>query len=160
PVRRVRSPSNFAPRVRNATAVTIRVDRAPNVGREGGARSTMWHTLRALLTTLALVGLPGATFAQSAPSMTVQRTPNYTVVLDAGPGDSHMMTEQMDQGMAANHHLEVRITHGDSDMLVTDVTPTIRVTDKDSGESRDLPHVMGMSESMMHGESDFHYGQD
>src|SRR5205823_2817619 len=40
-----------------------------------------------------------------------------------------------------------------------DVTPTIRITDKLSGTSRDLPQVMGMYGSSM-GMSDFHYGQN
>ncbi len=133
------------------------------------------------LTLAGLVCLPTAAFAQMAPTTLVQRTPNYTLVLDIGAVESivspmdamhgmagevavsgqnvGMMSDTMDQGMAANHLVEVRITQGDSSMVVSDVTPTIRVTDKATGESRDLPHVMGMYGSTM-GPADFHYGQN
>ncbi|HEY3059121.1 MAG TPA: hypothetical protein VGL99_09130 [Chloroflexota bacterium] len=133
------------------------------------------------LTLAGLVSLPTAAFAQMAPTTLVQRTPNYTLILNVGPVESmvspmdamhgmagevavsgpgaSMMSDMMDQGMAANHHLEVRITQGDSTMVVADVTPTIRLIDKATGESRDLPHVMGMYGSTM-GPTDFHYGQN
>jgi hypothetical protein len=70
-----------------------------------------------------------------------------------------MMTPSMDQGMAVNHHLEIHITRNDTGAVVNDVTPIIRVTDKASGESRDLPQVMAMVGAQM-GPSDFHYGQN
>ncbi len=129
--------------------------------------------------------LPVAASAQTAPAMMVERTPHYTLNLAIGPvesmvssmdamhgqvGDvalnavpmSHDMSKQsdhMDQGMAVNHRLEVHITQADSNSVVTDVNPTIRIIDKSSGESRDLPQVMGMYDSAM-GMSDFHYGQN
>jgi hypothetical protein len=123
---------------------------------------------------------------QMAPSMLVERTPHYTLNLVIGPveptvsamdamhaqtGDvamngggpmSHdmgMLSDQMDQGMAANHRLEVHITQGDSGSVVMDLTPTVRITNKLSGEARDLPQVMGMYGAAM-GMSDFHYGQN
>src|SRR5207248_2255279 len=65
----------------------------------------------------------------------------------------------MDQGMAANQHLEVQITQAATGNIVMDVTPTIRITDKPTGTSRDLPQVMGMYGSTM-GPTDFHYGQN
>jgi hypothetical protein len=135
---------------------------------------------------VGLVCLPAAGFAQMTPTMLVERTPHYTLNLDIGPvepmvsamdsmhgttgevavnGDnmmSHdpgMMSDQMDQGMAANHHLEVHIAQADSGSVVMDVTPTIRITDKASGATRDLPQVMGMYGASM-GMSDFHYGQN
>jgi hypothetical protein len=65
----------------------------------------------------------------------------------------------MDQGMAANHHLEVQISQAATGSVVMDVTPTIRLTDKLTGTSRDLPQVMGMYGATMD-PSDFHYGQN
>ena len=70
-----------------------------------------------------------------------------------------MMTPSMDQGMAVNHHLEIHITRNDTGAAVNDVTPIIRITDKATGESRDLPQVMAMVGVQM-GSSDFHYGQN
>jgi hypothetical protein len=70
-----------------------------------------------------------------------------------------MMSTGMDQGMAVNHHLEVHLTRNDTGAVVNDVTPTIRITDKATGESRDLQSVMAMY-GMQMGPSDFHYGQN
>jgi hypothetical protein len=132
-----------------------------------------------------LVCLPAAAFAQAAPTMLVERTPHYALNLSIGPveqmvsamdamhgmagevaaatpamgHDMGMMSDQMDQGMAANHHLEVHINQADSGSVVMDVTPTIRITDKVTGASRDLPQVMGMYGASM-GMTDFHYGQN
>ena len=129
--------------------------------------------------------VPAAAFAQSAPMKMVQQTPRYTVVLDIGPAehmvspmdamhgqngevvvnsgmmssDTAMMSGMMDQGMAANHHVEVHIALADSGAVVMDVTPTIRITDKSTGVARDLTAVMGMYGSAM-GPADFHYGQN
>jgi hypothetical protein len=143
-------------------------------------------TARALgIVVAGLVCLPSATFAETAPMTLVERTPHYTLNLGIGPvqpmvsamdanhgmsgevavnggmmsHDASMMSDHMDQGMAANHHLEVHIAQADSSMVVMDVTPTIRIVDKLSGESRDLPQVMGMYDAAM-GMSDFHYGQN
>jgi hypothetical protein len=113
--------------------------------------------------------------------MMVERTPQYTVVLAVGPavpimspmdamhgqmgevavtgGDAAMMANHMDQGMAINHNVNVHIALADSDSVVMDVTPTIRVTDKSTGVTRELPAVMGMYGSSM-GTADFHYGQN
>src|SRR5947207_11983208 len=99
----------------------------------------MWHKGPLTLGVLAagLLCLPAAAFAQTAPSMLVQRTPNYTLVLDIGPVETMvspmdamhgmsgevavtggsmngMMSDHMDQGMAANHHLEVQISQAAS----------------------------------------------
>jgi hypothetical protein len=132
-----------------------------------------------------LVCLPASSFAQTAPAMLVERTPHYTLNLAVGPvqpmvsamdamhgmpgevavtggamnDTTGMMSDHMDQGMAANHHLEVQIAQSDSGSIVMDVTPTIRITDKSTGASRDLPQVMGMYGASM-GASDFHYGQN
>ncbi len=70
-----------------------------------------------------------------------------------------MMTPGMDQGMMVNHHLEAHITRNDTGAVVNDVTPTFRVTDKVTGESRDLPQVMGMY-GVVTGPTDYHYGQN
>jgi hypothetical protein len=66
----------------------------------------------------------------------------------------------MDQGMPANYHLEVQIRVTATNALVTDATPpTIRITNKSTGQFRDLTDVMGMYDSRL-GMSDFHYGQN
>jgi hypothetical protein len=75
--------------------------------------------------------------------------------VSAGAG---MMAESMDSGMAVNHHLDIRVTDS-SDNPVMDLTPMIRVTDKVTGESRDLPELMGLYGASM-GPADFHYGQN
>jgi len=73
-------------------------------------------------------------------------------------GSSTNMTGTMtDQGMAVNHHLEVHISQNGT--VVDSVTPVIRVTDKSTGQFRDLPDIMSMFDSQM-GMSDFHYGQN
>jgi hypothetical protein len=76
-----------------------------------------------------------------------------------GMGTTANMSTAMDQGMGVNHHLEIHITRNDDNSGVQDVTPVIRVTDKATGESRDLPQVMGMYSAQM-GPADFHYGQN
>src|SRR5216683_7806790 len=141
---------------------------------------------RALGVTVAgLLCLPSLSFAETAPTMRVERTPHYTLnlaigqvqpmvsAMDAVHGmagevagndsmmshDANTMSEPMDQGMAANHYLEVHIAQADSGTIVMDVSPTIRIVDKATGESRDLPHVMGMYGASM-GMSDFNYGQN
>jgi hypothetical protein len=120
----------------------------------------------AVIALAGLMCLPGAASAQMAPEIQVQRTPHYTVGLTVGavsatdqPADMHMMADEADQGMAVNHGLDVRITAGDTEMVVSDVTPTIRITDKTTGASRDLPNVMAMHDMAM-GASDLHYGQN
>jgi hypothetical protein len=70
-----------------------------------------------------------------------------------------MMSPAADQGMGVNHHLEFHITRNSNGAVVSDVTPIVRVTDKLSASSRDLPEVMGMMDSGMT-MADFHYGQN
>ena len=129
-----------------------------------------------------LVCIPSVSFAQTVPTMLVERTPQYTLNLSIGPvqptvsamDSMHGMTGEVvvdggmmghdasmmsDQGMAANHYLSVHISQADSGSVVMDVTPIIRIVDKTSGESRDLPQVMGMYGASM-GMSDFNYGQN
>jgi hypothetical protein len=52
-----------------------------------------------------------------------------------------MMSTDADQGMVANHHLQVHLTRNDTGAVVQDVTPTIRITDKVTGISRDLSYT-------------------
>jgi len=74
-------------------------------------------------------------------------------------GNQAMMAPQSaDQGMPVNHWLDVHVTQAATGAAVSDVTPTIRIVDKSTGESRDLPTVMGMAGGMS--ASDFHYGQN
>jgi len=61
--------------------------------------------------------------------------------------------------MPVNHHLEVRITRNDTWTIVGDVSPTIRVRNKATGVSRDLPQVMAMY-GVQTGPTDIHYGQN
>src|SRR5258707_8880837 len=106
----------------------------------------MWHKgqrnmARAMgLLTIGLLCVPTAAFAQAAPPMLVQRTPNYALVLGIGPAETmvspmdamHGMAGEvavtggsmthMDQGMAANHHVEVQITQAATGSVVMDVT--------------------------------------
>jgi hypothetical protein len=115
-------------------------------------------------------------------SMRVERTPAFDVVLTIGPamaptmqpsastdmGMSHdmsmnatqmtMQPQQADQGMAVNHWIDVHVADSGSGATASDVTPTIRIVDKSSGEAHDLPSVMGMRGGMS--PSDFHYGQN
>jgi hypothetical protein len=117
--------------------------------------------------------------------MHVEQTPAFDVVLTIAPaqmmspttmqssaptdmGMSHdtsmagtemtMQPQQADQGMAVNHWIDVHVTQSGSGAVVSDVTPTIRIVDKSTGEARDLASVMGMSGGMS--PSDFHYGQN
>jgi len=111
---------------------------------------------------VAVLALPTLAHAQAQPAMgptRVERTLNYTLTLGIGAAEEMAPQISTDQGMVVNHHLELRVMHADSDMMVTDVTPVIRITDKLSGVSRDLPQVMGMLDPGM-GMTDFHYGQN
>src|SRR5438105_2543805 len=123
--------------------------------------------------------LPAVAHAQADSMTRVERTPAYDVMLLIGPAQEPsplmamqpdqsadmamghgpgMLSDQADQGMAVNHRLEVRITQATSGSVVTDVTPSIRVTDRSTGESRDLAQIMGMNTGM--GAEDFRYGQN
>jgi len=74
-------------------------------------------------------------------------------------GSMTMANPGTDQGMPVNHHLEVHVTQNDTGAVVNNVTPIFRVTDKLTGQSRDLPQVMAMY-GVQAGQSDFHYGQN
>jgi hypothetical protein len=92
--------------------------------------------------------------AQAMPAMTMQSSPST----DMGEHDMTMQPHQADQGMAVNHWLDVHVTQAGSGAVANDLTPTIRIVDKSTGEARDLPSVMGMAGGM--DASDFHYGQN
>jgi hypothetical protein len=79
---------------------------------------------------------------------------------DMSMGKTQMTPQpaQADEGMAVNHWLDVHVTQGGSGAIVNDLTPTIRIVDKSTGEARDVPAVMGMAGGM--NASDFHYGQN
>jgi hypothetical protein len=139
-----------------------------------------WSSL--LFSVVAVAALPALVAAQTVPTRLVERTPRYTFALEVGPPEnivssmdamhgmsgevavtttpSQAMTmEDMDQGMAINHALSVHIGDAGTDAVVTDVIPTIRITDKATGQTRDLNMVIGTYGSDM-GASDFHYGQN
>jgi hypothetical protein len=129
------------------------------------------------LASLAIALLPMTAGAQSDSMTRIERTPAYVLSLSIGPLESMDMSHSMgeggdmamghddasmmshenmtDQSMAVNHRLDVQITRADTGAVVDDVNPTIRITDKTTGESRDLPEVMGAGMS-----TDFHYGQN
>src|SRR5690242_6744024 len=67
--------------------------------------------------------------APSGMAMHVERTANFVFTLDIGPSEDMAPDVMSDEGMAVNHHLELHIMHPDDNMLVTDVTPVIRITD-------------------------------
>jgi hypothetical protein len=144
----------------------------------------MLHSgLRLSLVLAALACLPAVAYADDAMSR-VERTPMYELSLSIGPAEAMMPSSPMmhdqadtpamghdmdtgmtmhqdpmaDQGMAVNHHLDVRITRADTGAVVGDLMPIIRVTDKATGESRDLPQVLGMASDMSG--MDWHYGQN
>ncbi|HEY1297609.1 MAG TPA: hypothetical protein VGJ60_31390 [Chloroflexota bacterium] len=126
----------------------------------------MWKARVAILLAMGLGCLPMVAHAETDVMPRVERTPAFDVALTIGPAetksmDNHdmmMQPQQADQGMAANHWLDVHVTQAGSGAVVSDVTPTIRIVDRSTGESRDLPSVMGMSGGMS--TSDFHYGQN
>jgi hypothetical protein len=97
--------------------------------------------------------------AMTAQSGEVMVTGGPTSLSPSMSTDTGMPTFTMDQGEPVNHHLEVHITRSDTGAVVNDVTPIIRLTDKSTGESRDLPQVMGMV-GVGADMTDFHYGQN
>jgi hypothetical protein len=149
---------------------------------------TTWKTRLAAVVALGCACLPIAAHAEADSTMRTERTSTFDVVLTVGPaqamsmpmsmpmsstpstdmgmshtmsmgeGDMTMEPQQADQGMAVNHWLDVHVTEAGSGSVVNDVTPTIRIIDKSTGEARDLPAVMGMAGGM--NANDFHYGQN
>jgi hypothetical protein len=146
---------------------------------------TVWKTRALGLLAIGVGCLPTLAHAETDSVMRVERTPAFDVVLTIGPAQamspttmqpapsadmatSHNMStsdnemtmqpQQADQGMAVNHWIDVHVAQSGSDATVNDVTPTIRIVDKATGEAHDLPSVMGMSGGMT--PSDFHYGQN
>jgi hypothetical protein len=144
-----------------------------------------WKTRFAALLALGLACLPAVGRAETDSAMHAEHTADFDVVLTIGPaqamspasmqssqstdmGMSHDMSaggnqammepQQADQGMAVNHWLDIHLTQAGSGAVVSDVTPTIRIVDKSSGEARDLPGVMGIAGGM--NATDFHYGQN
>jgi hypothetical protein len=116
-----------------------------------------------LFLAVGLACLPTLASAQSDMMSRVERTPSFEVTLSIDPAESEdpsmmMLPHMSDQGMAVNHWLDIHVSRADSGDVVNDLTPTIRVTDKLTGESRDLPGIMGVSGGMS--PTDFHYGQN
>jgi len=141
-----------------------------------------WKTRVAAVLAVGFACLPIAAHAEADSTIRTERTSAFDVVLTVGPaqamsmqpsqspdmGMSHDMSmgenemtmhpQQADQGMAVNHWLDVHVTQAGSGSVVNDLTPTIRIVDKSTGEARDLPSVMGMAGGM--NASDLHYGQN
>jgi hypothetical protein len=134
---------------------------------------------------LGLAGLPSAIFAGQQPSMSqgeiqqVQTTPSYKVELDIGPaammqmqgmggGSGELMVAMpgmpmpamatTDTGQPVNHHLEVHIYDGSTGAVVSNIMPSISITDS-TGASRSLNGVMAMYDPTV-GQSDFHFGNN
>ena len=140
---------------------------------------SVWKTRAAALLAIGLACLPMAAHAESDSTMRVERTSSFDVVMTIGPaqtispqstdmGMSHDMSTggndmtmqplPADEGMAVNHWLDVHVAQAGSGAAVSDVTPTIRIVDKSTGEARDLPNVMAMSGGMS--SNDVHFGQN
>src|SRR4051794_23947592 len=144
-----------------------------------------WKSHIAVVLALGFACLPTVGHAEADSVMRAERTPAYDVVLTIGPaqamspasmqssqstemgatrdmsmGDEHAMMEpqQADQGMAANHWLDVHLTQAGAGAGASDVTPVIRILDKSTGEARDLSAIMGMADGM--NAIDSHYGQN
>jgi hypothetical protein len=100
----------------------------------------------------------GLAQAMSPASMQSSQSPEMGMGHDMSMGGNQSMIEpqQADQGMAVNHWLDLHLTRAGA--VVSDVTPTIRIVDKSTGEARDLPGVMGMAGGM--NANEFHYGQN
>jgi len=141
----------------------------------------MWKTRVAGLLALAIACVPAVGHAEADSVMRAERTSTFDVVLTIGPAQatamqasdsmmsmSHdasmtdnamsMQPQHTDQGMAVNHWLDVQVTQAGSGVVVRDLTPTVRILDKETGEAHDLPVVMGMAGGM--NATDFHYGQN
>jgi len=138
-------------------APAIHVDRTPTYTIELtiGPAEQMLMPADAMMATSGEVMVNGAPMA---PSSSMSSGPSMATPPSTGSA-MMMTTPNMDLGMAVNHHLEIHITRNDTGAVVNDVTPIIRVTDKATGESRDLPQVMAMVGVQM-GPSDFHYGRN
>ena len=146
---------------------------------------SMWKMRVAALLAVGLACVPTIGHAESDSVMRAERTSAFDVVLTIGPAqamspasmqssqstdmsmshgmsmgetDAMMQPQPADQGMPVNHWIDVRVTQAGSGAVVSDVTPTIRVVDKSTGEARDLPGIMGMAGGM--NAADFHYGQN
>ena len=142
---------------------------------------SIWKTPAVALLAIGVGCLLVVAHAEADSTMRAERTSSFEVVLTIGPAqaisaasmqpaqsidtgmshdmskgghDTYMEPQQADNGMAVNRWLDVYITQADSDTVVSDVTLTIRIVDKSTGEAHDL----GMSGSMS--ASDFHYGQN
>lgn len=144
----------------------------------------VWKTRAAALLALGVACLPVAVHAEADAVMRAERTSNYDVVLTIGPAqamspmmqsspgtdmamspgmsmgghDMSMAPQQADQGMAVNHWLDVHVAVADTGAAVADAMPIVRIVDKSTGETRDLPSVMRMNGGMI--ANDFHYGQN
>jgi hypothetical protein len=140
----------------------------------------IWKMRVAGLLALGLACVPAVTHAETDSVMRAERTSTFDVVLTIGPAqatamqasdsmgmsmghdasmaDNTMQPQHTDQGMAVNHWLDVQVTQAGSGMVVNDLTPTIRILDKGTGEAHDLPGVMAMAGGV--NASDFHYGQN
>jgi hypothetical protein len=145
----------------------------------------VWKTRFLVLMAAGLACLPITARAEADAMTRVERTSTFDVMLTIGPSQamsstsmqpgtatdmamSHdmsmgengmtMQPQQDDQGMAVNHWLDVHVTQVGSGAVVSDVTPTIRIVDKSTGQAHDLPSVMGIAGGM--NATDFHYGQN
>jgi len=134
----------------------IYVDRTPNYTVE----LTIGPAEQMLLPGDAMAAKSGEVMVSGGPmAMSSAMGDGTSTAAPSSTQTTMMMTPSTDQGMTANHHVEVHITRNDTGAVVNDVTPVFRITDKAQGESRDLPQVMGMYGVEM-GPIDFHYGQN
>lgn len=75
------------------------------------------------------------------------------------PQTNMMAMATTDDGQPVNHHLEAHIYNRASGAVVTDMVPTITITNESTGETRSLDDVMAMYDIQV-GMNDLHFGNN
>lgn len=134
---------------------------------------------RIALVLVIMIVIPATALAQV--TSWTQTTALYKVVLSAGPVEAMLTPNQAkgatagevmvpmsgmsmpsmsmtDQGHPVNHHLEVHVYNRTTGQVLTNLTPTISITNS-SGATRQLSSV-GAMYGVTAGQSDYHYGNN
>jgi hypothetical protein len=149
----------FAARVLGAVALGL-----ASLPAVAGAEGDMMRRVERTPTYEVVLSIGPADMASESMAMSQGHSSDMSMSMGQGhSADSSMSNmasglDEADQGMAVNHQLDLHITRAGSGAVVSDLTPVIRITDKATGESHDLPAVMGMNGGM--GADDFHYVQN
>ena len=138
---------------------------------------------------ILLIGLACST-SEPTPTPTVSKqgigqatdTASYKISLEIGPVVSMLTSDEgmqvmgamtgmtfLDQGQAVDHHLEVHVFDKSSGARMTDITPTVTITDQATGTSRqfsanvhpsgEVPFVLACMTSK-HRETERHFGDN